>query len=373
MSAPELTVERVELLRLSMPLRLPFRTSFGTQTHRDVVLARVDCGGVEGWGELVAGSGPWYSEETVGSALVLLREHIVPLMVGASFSHPSAVARLLAPIRGNHMAKATVETACWDAWALAGGESLAHVIGGVRDRVPTGVSVGIQDSVAQLLGLIERHLAEGYARIKVKVEPGWDVEPLAAIRERFGDIPLMADANSAYRLKDASRLQQLDGFDLTMVEQPLAHDDIADHAVLARQLATPICLDESLHSAALTRHALDLGACAIVNVKIGRLGGHDESRAVHRLCVERRVPVWCGGMLETGVGRLHNLAIASLPGFTLPGDTSASKRYWEADIIDPPVTLAADGTVAVPGAGGIVSRLDRDRLSALVDGRESFS
>ncbi len=372
MTRPELTVERVELLRLAMPLRLPFRTSFGTQTHRDVVLARVQCDGVEGWGELVAGEGPWYSEETVGSALVVLREHLIPHVIGASFSHPTQLAGYLARIRGNPMARATIETACWDAWAAARGESLAHVLGGVRERVVTGVSVGIQDSVPELLDLIEGYLDQGYARIKVKIEPGWDIQPLTAIRERFGEVSLMADANSAYRLKDASWLQQLDGLHLTMVEQPLAHDDVAEHALLARQMKTPICLDESLRSAALTRHALDIGACQVVNVKVGRLGGHSESRAVHRLCAERGVPLWCGGMLETGVGRLHNLAIASLPGFTLPGDTSASERYWERDIIDPPVTLEADGTVAVPTAGGIATRLDRERLDALAVGRESF-
>lgn len=363
-------VERVDLLRLSMRLRGDFRTSFGSVRDRDIVLARAVCDGVEGYGELVAGAAPLYSEETVGTALSVLREHLLPGVLGRRFSHPSDVAETWERVRGNRMARATVETAVWDAWARLRGVPLAEALGGTKARVTTGVSVGIQESVDELLRQVESFLESGYARIKVKIEPGWDVDVLRRIRGAFGDIRLMADANSAYTLADVEHLRRLDEFGLEMIEQPLAHDDIVDHAALQAQMVTPICLDESIHSAEDARRALDLGACRIVNVKLGRLGGHTESLRLHELCRARGVPLWCGGMLESGVGRLHNIALASLPGFVLPGDTSASDRYWERDVIDPPVTLEADGTVTTP-AGAIADRLDPELLARFVVAEES--
>jgi O-succinylbenzoate synthase len=358
-------IERIEFIRLSMPLRTPFRTSFGTQHERDIVIVRVTCDGVEGYGELVAGAQPLYSEEVVGTALVMMREHLVPRVLGRRISHPREIAASWSRFRGNHMAKAAIESAVWDAWARITEQPLAAALGGRKTSVESGVSIGIKDDVPALLDDIEGFLAAGYARIKIKIEPGWDTEVVAAVRGAFGDIALMVDANSAYTRADTDHLRRLDEFGLMMIEQPLAHDDIVDHAALQDALATPICLDESIHTAEDARRALDLGACRIINVKLGRLGGHAESLALHRLCVERGVPVWCGGMLETGVGRLHNIALASLAGFTLPGDTSASERYWAEDIIDPPVTIAPDGTVAVPASAGIGHRIRTDLLDEL--------
>ena len=364
-------IERADLLRLSMRLVGDFRTSFGTQRDRDIVLARVVCDGVEGYGELVAGTAPLYSEETVGTALSVLREYLLPRVLGHRFAHPADVADAWAPVRGNRMARATVETAVWDAWARLRGIPLVEALGGSHAQVATGVSVGIQDSVTGLLDEIARYLEAGYARIKVKIEPGWDVGVIRQVRSTFGDIRLMADANSAYALADAEHLRRLDEFGLEMIEQPLGHDDIIDHAALQARLETPVCLDESIHSAEDARRALDLGSCRIINVKLGRLGGHTEALRLHDLCVARGVPLWCGGMLESGVGRLHNIALASLPGFTLPGDTSASDRYWHHDVIDPPVTIAADGTVATP-EGSVADRVSKDLLERFVVSEESY-
>jgi O-succinylbenzoate synthase len=270
------------------------------------------------------------------------------------------------------MAKAAIEMAVWDAWSAATGRPLAAVLGGSRTAVPAGVSIGIAESTGALIDRVASFVDQGYARIKLKIAPGTDVERVAAVRERFPDISLMADANSAYTLADADHLAALDAFDLTMIEQPLAHDDIIDHATLAARIATPLCLDESIRSADDARRALQIGACSIINCKPGRLGGLTESLALHDWGVASGVPLWVGGMLESGVGRLHNIALASLPGFTLPGDTSASDRYWEADIIDPPVTINADGTVAVPDVAGIDAVVDHEHLRARVHHIETF-
>lgn len=368
-----LTIERVDLLHVSMRLREKFVTSFGPEQDRDIVLVRLHADGVQGWGELVAGRLPLYSEETAVTAAAMLRHHLVDMVLGRTLEDPRQVAGWWRHVRGNPMAKAAVEMAVWDAWSVAVDQPLAGVLGGTRTAVPAGVSVGIADDSAGLLDRVERFVDQGYARIKLKIAPGTDIDRVAAVRERFGDVALMADANSAYTLADADHLARLDAFDLTMIEQPLAHDDIIDHAALAPRLRTPVCLDESIRSVDDARRARQLGACRIINCKPGRMGGHAPSLTLHDWCVDAGVPLWVGGMLESGVGRLHNIALASLPGFTMPGDTSASDRYWEADIIDPPVTLAPDGTVAVPAEPGIGRAIDHDRLQSVVVHTETFA
>ena len=323
------------------------------------------------WGELVAQTAPLYNEETVDTAWEIMRNHLLPLVVGEEFSHPSQLADRWSMVRRNYMAKAAIELAFWDAWSHAGAVSLSKALGGGGTAIPVGVSIGIQPSLPELLTEIERFLGAGYRRIKVKIEPGWDLDVVAAIRERFGDVPLMVDANSAYKLNDLEHLRSLDEFSLMMIEQPLAHDDIVDHARLQAELATPICLDESINSAEEARRALDLGSCRIINIKTGRVGGHRKALAIHDLCRNRDVPVWCGGMLESGIGRLHNVALASLPGFTLPGDTSASSRYFAEDIIDPPVT-APEGMVTVPDEQGIGHRVRTGLIERLTVAEEQI-
>ncbi|MEW9531205.1 o-succinylbenzoate synthase [Microbispora sp. NPDC049125] len=340
----------VELRRIAMPLVSPFRTSFGTESHRDVLLVRVVTPDAEGWGECVAMAEPLYSSEYVDGAAEMLRRFLIPaLPAGAD---PQAVGPALAPFKGHRMAKAALETAVLDARLRASGESLGRFLGATRERVPCGVSVGIMDSVPELLDAVAGYVEEGYVRIKLKIEPGWDVAPVQAVRERFGDdLLLQVDANAAYTLADARHLARLDAFGLLLIEQPLANDDLVQHARLARMLGTPICLDESIESAEHAAAAVSLGACSIVNVKPGRVGGYLEARRIHDLCRASGVAVWCGGMLETGIGRAANVALAALPGFTLPGDTSASRRYYATDVT-PPFELA-DGHLAVPTGPGI--------------------
>jgi O-succinylbenzoate synthase len=344
-------LERVELRRLRLPLVTPFRTSFGTSTHRDVLLVRVDTADATGWGECVADAEPTYSAEYAEGAQHVLRHHLLPRLAAAGTVTAARVGPVLAAVKGHPMAKAALETAILDAELRAAGMSLADHLGAVTDRVPAGVSVGIQASVLALLDAVEGYLAEGYLRIKLKIEPGWDVEPVRAVRERFGDVLLQVDANTAYRLSDARRLARLDDFDLLLVEQPLPEDDVRGHAELARMLRTPICLDESITSARAAADAIALGACSVVNIKAGRVGGYLEARRVHDVCAANGVPVWCGGMLETGLGRAANVALAALPGFVLPGDTSASRRYYRQDITEP--FELEDGHLRVPTAPGL--------------------
>ena len=341
-----------ELRRVAMPLVGPFRTSFGVETARDVLLVRAATPDGEGWGECVAMSEPLYSSEYVDGATEVIRRFLTPRIFATDDVHPTQVARLLAPIKGHHMAKAAVETAVLDAWLRARGESFAAYLGGVRDRVPTGVSVGIADSIGALLDAVAAYLHQGYLRIKLKIEPGWDVEPVRAVRERFGDeVLLQVDANTAYSLADIPSLRRLDEFDLLLIEQPFAEDDLREHAELARQIRTPVCLDESITSAKVAADAIALRAAQIVNIKAGRVGGYLEARRIHDLCQANGIAVWCGGMLETGIGRAANVALAALPGFTLPGDISASERYYERDITEP--FVLADGHVAVPAGPGL--------------------
>ncbi|MFI5733930.1 o-succinylbenzoate synthase [Kribbella sp. NPDC051587] len=339
----------VELRRVSLPLVSPFRTSFGTEVTRDALLVRAVGTEAEGWGECVAMAAPLYSEEYVDGAIDVLRRYFVPAMAGVD--RATQVAPALAKFHGHRMAKAALETAVLDAELRTEGRSLGRELGAVHDRVPCGVSVGIMDSIDQLLTAVDQYLDEGYLRIKLKIEPGWDIKPVAAVRERFGDILLQVDANTAYAVSDARHLAQLDAFDLLLIEQPLDEEDILGHAELAKQLKTPVCLDESITSARAAAAAISLGACSIINVKPGRVGGYLESRRIHDVCVANGIPVWCGGMLETGLGRAANVALAALPGFTLPGDTSGSSRYYKTDLTTP-FTLA-DGHLAVPTGPGI--------------------
>ena len=338
-----------ELRRISMPLVSPFRTSFGTETTRDVLLVRAVSTEAEGWGECVAMSGPLYSSEYVDAAADVLRRFFVPAL--ASVESAVGVGPALSRFHGHRMAKAAVETAVLDAELRAENRPLARELGAVRDRVPCGVSVGIMDSIGELLDAVGGYLEQGYVRIKLKIQPGWDIEPVRAVREQFGDILLQVDANTAYTLSDARHLARLDPFDLLLIEQPLDEEDVLGHADLAQQISTPVCLDESITSARAAAAAIRLRACAIVNIKPGRVGGYLEARRIHDVCVANDIPVWCGGMLETGIGRAANVALAALPGCTLPGDTSASDRYYRTDIT-PPFTLD-NGYLPVPTSAGI--------------------
>ena len=326
------------------------------------MLVRLDGGGVTAWGECVADSDPYYGPETVETAWHITAEFLAPLVLGVEFAHPRDVFPAFQRVRGHHMAKAAVEMAAWDLQARQDGQPLAALLGGTRARVASGVSIGIQDSLEQLVDRVGAELADGYQRIKIKVRPGWDLDAAAAVRERFGQVPLMVDANAAYRLADAEHLARFDGFDLMMIEQPLDYDDIRDHAALQRRLATPVCLDESIHSVRLGRDAIDAGACRIINIKPGRLGGHAEAIRLHDLCASRGIPVWHGGMLESGIGRAHNLHLSSLANFSLPGDIAASRRYYAPDLIDPPIEVGSDGTIPVPDGHGIGVHVVEERV-----------
>ena len=342
----------VSLRRVRLPLVAPFRTSFGIETERDILLVNVTTPDTEGWGECVAMSEPLYSSEYVDGAQHVTRNHLVPRLLAAGDVTAAAVAGLLAPVKGHRMAKAAVETAVLDAELRTAGVSLAAALGAVRSAVDAGVSVGIMDSIPQLLDTVDRYLAQGYRRIKLKIEPGWDIAPVQAVRERFGDeLLLQVDANTAYTLADAPHLARLDPFELLLIEQPLDEDDVRGHAELARHIRTPVCLDESITSARDAAAAIAIGACAIVNVKPGRVGGYLEARRVHDVCAAHGVPVWCGGMLESGIGRAANVALAALPNFTLPGDTSASDRYFARDLTEP--FVLEDGRLRVPQGPGI--------------------
>ncbi|RFU38713.1 o-succinylbenzoate synthase [Actinomadura logoneensis] len=364
-------INGIELRRIAMPLVAPFRTSFGTETARDVLLVRVVTAGAEGWGECVAMDAPLYSPEYADGAADVLRRFLIPALPRGD-ADVYAVERALEPFKGHRMAKAALLTAVLDAELRESGQSLARYLGASRDRVPCGVSVGIMDSVPELLDAVAGYLAEGYVRVKLKIEPGWDVAPVRAVRERFGaDLPLQVDANAAYTLVDAPHLARLDEFDLLLIEQPLADDDMVQHAELARRLRTPVCLDESVESAAHAAAALTLGAASIVNIKPGRVGGYLEAKRIHDLCRAHGVAVWCGGMLETGIGRAANVALAALPGFTLPGDTSSSRRYFAEDVTEP--FVLEDGHLAVPTGPGIGVEPVQDRLRAFTTATEWIS
>ena len=366
-------INRVELREIQMPLVHPFETSFGRTTLRRILLVAVKADGVTGWGEVTAGEGPFYSHETTGTAWHVLRDFLLPTVLGRTWKGPPEVAASFKPVRGHNMAKAALECALWDMEARKAKLPLARLIGGGREEISSGVSLGIEATLEVLLDRVERELEAGYQRIKVKIKPGWDIEVLGAIRNRFPHIQLMADANSAYSLRDLSRLKILDHFHLMMLEQPLAGDDLLDHAQLQKELLTPICLDESITSADKARKAVEVGACKIINIKLGRVGGYEEARKIHDLCREHGVPVWCGGMLESGIGRAHNIALSTLPNFVLPGDVSASQRYWKEEIIEPEVTVTSQGTVAVPAGPGLGYNVLADRIEKRTVRKECFT
>ncbi len=357
-------VDRLELFLCRLPLVHFFETSFGRTYDRTFVLARMEGGGQEGWGEAVAEGHPYYSSETTETVWHIVTAFLAPLVVGRAFEHPREVFPALRRVRGHNMAKALLEMAAWDLYAKIEGKPLSSVLGGTRTHIASGVSIGIQDSFDQLLDKVARERDAGYQRIKIKIKPGWDIEAVEKIRARFGDIPLMVDANAAYHLDDARHLARLDPFDLMMIEQPLDYDDVMDHVALQKAIATPICLDESIHTVRIARDAIAAGACRIINIKPGRVGGHQQSIELHDLCAAHDIPVWHGGMLESGIGRAHNIHLASLPNFRLPGDIAASKRYYVPDLIEPAIDIRADGTIAVPDGPGIGVRVMRDRVEA---------
>ena len=363
-------IRKVTLREIHLRLLSPFQTSFGTQQLRRIVLVEADAGDVAGWGESTAGENPFYSYETAETSWYILRDHLWPLVRGKEIASASEAWSLFAPVRGHNMAKAALETALWDIEAKQKNMPLAKLLRGTREEIPCGVSIGIQPTMEGLIAKVDEALAAGYQRIKIKIKPGTDIEPVRALRQRFPRVRLMADANSAYTLADAPLLKELDAFHLMMIEQPLGWDDIYSHAQLQRQLDTPICLDECIHEAENARAAIELRACRIINIKLGRVGGHTSARQVHDICAANSIPVWCGGMLESGIGRAHNIAMSSLPNFSLPGDVSASKRYWAEDIIEPEVEVSSQGTIRVPSAPGIGYAPRTDRIEALTKRRE---
>jgi len=366
-------IERIILHQIRMPLVHFFETSFGRTTQRDIILVEVCAEGISGWGEVTAGENPFYNEEWTQAAWLILRNYVAPQILGRPLRSAEEVAPLTDHIRGHRMARGGLEAAVWDLEARLASIPLWKKIGGTRREIPCGVSIGIQQSVPQLLDAMERELAAGYQRIKIKIKPGWDVDVVRQVRERFPHIKLMADANAAYLPADAGHLRNLDDFYLMMLEQPLSDDDLIDHAALQSRLSTPICLDESIRSAHHAEQAIRLRACGIINIKLGRVGGFSEARRVHDTAQAAGVPVWCGGMLEAGVGRAHNVALSTLPNFVLPGDVSASRRYWERDIIQPPVEITPHGTIVIREEPGFGYELDCDYIRHITVREESLA
>ena len=359
----------VEMRRIRLPLVAPFETSFGVQTERDILLLKAITGDGEGWGECVAGEEPTYSSEYVDGCQHVLIHHLLPRLLARPAIQAEDVGPLLRPVHGHQMAKSAIEMALLDAQLRARGESFAAYFGASRPAVDCGVSVGIHRSIPELLETVGDYIEQGYRRIKLKIKPGWDVEPVRAVRERFGGIPLQVDANTAYSLSDAELLARLDPFDLLLIEQPLPEEQVLAHAQLAKAVRTPICLDESIHSAQAAADAIELGACRIINIKPGRVGGYLEARRIHDLCAERGLPVWMGGMLETGIGRAGNVAMAAMPNFTLPGDTSASDRYFHRDITAP--FVLRDGRLDVPAGPGLGVEVDLEFLDSITHWKQT--
>ena len=366
-------IESIIMREIHVRLRSPFETSFGTVQNRRILLVEVVADGVSGWGEVTAGETPGYNAETTDTAWHIIADFIGPLLQGKTLSCASDFPELVAHIRGQEMAKSGVENALWDAEAKLGGVPLASLLGGEKQQIDCGVSLGIRESPQSLLAKVEEELARGYQRIKLKIKPGKDYDFVNAVRREHPKILLSVDANSAYRPADAGHLAKFDEFDLLMMEQPLYWDDIYAHAKLQAQIESPICLDECIHNARHALAAIELKACRIINIKVGRVGGHTEARLLQKVCRQHGIPVWCGGMLESGIGRAHNVAMSTLPGFTLPGDVSASSRYWDSDIIDPEVEVSRQGTIQVPTAPGIGYQVRRDRIEALTVRSQTFS
>jgi O-succinylbenzoate synthase len=365
-------IDAITLREIRMPLVHFFETSFKRTYERRILLVEARGEGLRSWGECVAGEDPFYNEESVETAWYAIREYLAPVVLGKNLDCAADCAQLFTQVRGHRMAKAAIENALWEMEALKKNLPLWKLLGGERKEIACGVSIGIQDSVEQLLEKISVELAAGYQRIKVKIKPGWDIAVVERIRERWPAITLSVDANSAYTLDSAKHLQQLDRFKLLMIEQPLWNDDFYFHAQLQKQLATPICLDESIHSARDAQAAIELGACRIINIKVGRVGGFSEAIAVHNLCRKAGIPVWCGGMLESGMGRAHNIALSTLPNFSLPGDVSASKRYWKEDIIEPEVEVSGRGEIQISDQPGTGYRVKQDLVEKLTVRREEI-
>jgi o-succinylbenzoate synthase len=366
-------IDSIVLREIRMRLKSPFETSFGTVQNRRILLVEVIADGVSGWGEVTAGETPGYNSETTDTAWQILSEFVAPLLPDRTIAHASDFPELVTHVRGHEMAKSGIENALWDVEAKLAGIPLSCLLGGARGEINCGVSLGIRENPQSLVARVQQELSNGYQRIKLKIKPGKDYEYVRAVRAEFPKILLSVDANSAYRLDDASHLASFDDFNLLMMEQPLDWDDIFAHARLQPLIKSPICLDECIHN---TRHALaaiELNACRIINIKVGRVGGHTEARSLQAACKDRGIPVWCGGMLESGIGRAHNIAMSTLPGFTLPGDVSASNRYWDEDIIEPEVEVTKEGTIRVPTAPGIGYRVRRARVEALTVRSQTFS
>ncbi len=365
-----MNIKSIELIEINLPLVHFFETSFGRTYERRIILTRVeDADGSEGWGECTAGETPSYCEEWTEGCWAVMEKILAPRVVGKDVESAKNIWDLMKPIRGNRMAKAAIETACWDLEAKKLNVPLWKHLGGENAEISCGVSIGIQDSVEQLLEKIKTEIDAGYQRIKIKIAPHWDYEIIKKVREHFGDIPLMGDANSAYTLDDIDKLKSLDEFDLMMLEQPLSSEDIIDHAKLQSQISTPICLDEPIKSPDDARKAIELKSGKIINLKNGRVGGHTQSKLIEQIARENNIPVWCGGMLESGIGRAHNIAISTLKGYTLPGDVSASKRYWAEDIIEPAVEVTPNGTIFAPENAGIGFEVKRERIDKLTERR----
>jgi O-succinylbenzoate synthase len=366
-------IEAVTLREVQMPLVHFFETSFGRVYSRRILLVKVHCEGIDGWAECVAGEDPYYSSEWIESAWVTMKHYLVPALMGQAIEQGRDAARLMARVRGHRMAKASLENALWDIEARVKKVPLWKLLGGTRREIVCGVSIGIQDSIEQLLGKIETELNAGYRRIKLKVKPGWDLGVLEKVRSRWPEIVLSVDANSAYTLDETEHLKKFDQFNLLMIEQPLWNDDLYYHARLQRELRTAICLDESIENARDAACAVESGACRIINVKVGRVGGFSEAKRVHDVCEANKIPVWCGGMLESGIGRVHNIALSTLENFKLPGDVSASKRYWKEDLVEPEVEVTKDGFIPVSDSLGTGYRVREDLIEKLTVRKETIT
>jgi o-succinylbenzoate synthase len=365
-------ISSIQLYVIQMPLKTPFITHLDVVKDRKGIIVEVkDVDGVSGFGEGVAFSSPWYTEETVETCLHMLADFLIPLLQKHPIKHPEEASVLFKAIRRNNMAKGALEMALWDLYAKRNSETLSKVLGGTQKKIASGVVVAT-DSTFKALGQIEKYMEEGYQRIKVKINPNQDYSFISEIRRNYPNLPIMADANSAYTLKDIDRIKALDEFDLLMIEQPLGHDDIIEHAVLQKEINTPICLDESIVTYEDARKAIEFGSCKVINIKVGRVGGLYEAKRIHDYCYERDIPVWCGGMIEFGISRAHNIALASLPGFSIPGDISASNRFWDEDIITPEV-MVEDGFIHVPTDPGIGFKLNKERLQKTLVTKRSFT
>ena len=366
-------IDGITLRELHMPLVRPFETSFGVTRDRRILLVEVRSDGLTGWGECTAGERPFFSGESTDTAWQIILNELGPMLAGAeNVEHGGECPEIFRQVRGNRMAKAALENAVWDLEAQREGISLSRLLGGVRDSIPCGVSLGIQKSLPELMAIIEKELAAGYQRIKLKCKPGWDIDVFERVRDRWPGIQLSCDANSAYRLRDADHITTFDRFDLLMIEQPLWHDDFYYHSMLQKRLETPICLDESIHNRRDALAAIEMESCKIINIKLGRVGGFSEAIAVHNAALERGIPVWCGGMLESGIGRAHNIALASLENFSLPGDVSASARYWLEDIIEPEVTVTSNGEIEIPDIPGRGYEVCTDLVDQLTVRKETI-